>query len=84
MKTCQNCEYEFSLVLTGITQDSPSVDDSLFNAGCDDATLAFRSGRPILTFYRSGSSLKEAIVSAINDVRRAGIVADVLRCVSFV
>ncbi|MFM7845677.1 MAG: helix-turn-helix transcriptional regulator, partial [Planctomycetota bacterium] len=73
------CEYEFSLVLFGITPDSTGVEDALFEAGCDDATLAFRSGRPILTFSRSGNSIKDAIVSAINDVRKAGIGADVLR-----
>jgi len=79
MKTCENCEYDFTLILTGITQEAVGVEDALFTAGCDDATLAFRSGRPVLAFSRRGNSIKDVIVAAINDVRRAGIGADVLR-----
>jgi hypothetical protein len=36
-------------------------------------------GRPVITFSREADSLKDAILSAINDVRKAGVGADVLR-----
>jgi len=48
-------------------------------AGCDDGTISMRSGRPFITFSRRAPSLKDAIISAINDIRKAGIGADVFR-----
>lgn len=74
-----DCEHEFTLILRGITPGTEGIEEKLFEAGCDDATLAFRMGRPVLTFCRSAPSLKEAILSAIADVRKANIGAEVLR-----
>ena len=73
------CEHDFTLILSGITSESAGVEDALFEAGCDDATLSFRMGRPVLTFSREANSLKDAILSAVSDVRSAGIGANVLR-----
>jgi len=75
----RECEHDFTLVLTGITPETTGVEDALFNAKCDDATLAFRMNRPVLSFSRTAGSLKAAILIAINDVRRANFGADVLR-----
>jgi hypothetical protein len=72
-------EYEFVLILTGISRLTREVEDALFKAGCDDATLSVRLGRFYLTFSRSAPTLKNAILSAIQDIRQAGIGADVLR-----
>lgn len=72
-------EHDFALVLTGLTGLPDGVEDALFNAGCDDATISLRSGRIYMTFSRRAASLKDAILSAIKDVRRAKIGADVLR-----
>jgi hypothetical protein len=72
-------EFEFTLALSGIHDVTSEVEDALYEAGCDDATLTVRSGRVFLTFSRMASSLKDAILSAIKDVRNAGIGADVLR-----
>jgi len=77
-KACR-CEHDFTLVLTGIAELNSEVEDSLFNAGCDDATISVRSGRVYMTFARTADSLKDAILSAIRSVRKAGIGADVLR-----
>ena len=71
-------EHDFTLILTGISELNEIVEDALLQA-CDDATLAMRSGRPYLTFSRTASSIKEAILSAIDDVRGAGVGVDVLR-----
>lgn len=76
--TCER-EHDFTLVLTGFTDLTPEIADALFEAGCDDGTPAVRSGRPVITFSRRASSMKEAILSAIADVRNAGIDADVRR-----
>ena len=53
--------------------------DALFESGCDDGTISMQSGRVCITFSRVGSSLRNAILGAIGDVRNAGIGADVLR-----
>jgi hypothetical protein len=73
------CEHEFTLVLAGISELTQNVVDALFEAGCDDATIASRSGRIVATFSRTAPSLKDAILTAIRCVRKANVGADVLR-----
>ena len=46
-------EYDFALVLSGITELTPEVQDALFEAGCEDATISVRAGRVYLTFSRN-------------------------------
>jgi hypothetical protein len=72
-------EHDFVLVLTGINELTTQTEDALFESGCDDATASVRSGRVYLTFSRCAPSLQDAILSAIRDVRKAKIGADVLR-----
>lgn len=72
-------EHDFTLVLSGITELTSEVENALFDCGCDDATLSIRSGRAYLTFSRAAATLKDAILSAIRDVQKADIGADVLR-----
>lgn len=73
------CEHEFTLVLKDAVDLTEDVENALFEAGCDDATLSVRSGRLFLTFARVAESMKDAVLSAINDVREADIGTDVLR-----
>lgn len=79
--TTHKCEteFDFTLLLEGIDDISQEVEDALFEAGCDDATISLRYGRIFLTFSRSAVSLKDAIISAINDVKESNIPASVLR-----
>lgn len=72
------CEHEFVLVLDGVSEIGPHVMNALFDAGCDDATPSIRFGRGYLTFAREAPSLREAILGAIRDVKRANIGASVL------
>ena len=72
-------EFDFTLLLDGVQKITPDVEDALFASGCDDATISLRFGRMYLTFSRSAASLKDAIVSAIKNVRESGIAATVLR-----
>ncbi len=74
-----DCEHDFTLILTGFDHLTPDIANALLGAGCDDGTIAMRSGRPFITFSRSAPSMKDAILSAIENVRKAGIGADVLR-----
>ena len=74
-----NTEYEFTLILTGISRLDQRIVDALFEAGCDDATPSLRLGRVYLTFSRQAMSMADAILTAIHNVRTANIGADVLR-----
>ena len=65
-------EYDFTLVLKGVAELTTDLEDKVFEAGCDDATIGMRSGRVFLTFARSAASMKDAIVGAICDVKKAG------------
>jgi hypothetical protein len=77
--TLSETDHDFTLVLTGIPDLTPDVENALFAAGCDDGTLAMRMGRPYITFSRRAPTLKDAVLRAIENVRNAGIGADVLR-----
>ena len=70
-------EHDFVLVLAGVTDLTPEQEDVLFEAGCDDATISLRFGTIYLTFARFAPTLKEAVLTALRDVRRANIGAAV-------
>ncbi len=72
-------EFEFALVVGGVPELTRAVEDALFNAGCDDATLSIRYGQLYVEFSRSAKSIEEAILGAIHNVRDAGVGAEVLR-----
>lgn len=76
--TCER-EYDFALIVGGVNALTTEVEDALFNAGCDDATLSIQYGLLYIEFSRVAPSLKDAILGAIGDVRKAGIGAEVLR-----
>jgi hypothetical protein len=81
MREMSHCEreYDFSLILSGITELTDDQVEALFAAGCDDATPSVIYGQVWLEFSRKASSYKDAVLSAIRDVRRANIGADVER-----
>ena len=72
-------EYDFALIVGGASELTESVEDALFAAGCDDATLSIQYGLLYMEFSRPARSLKDAIINAIRDVQNAGIGAAVLR-----
>jgi hypothetical protein len=63
--------YNFVLVFSGVSEPDGRLEDALFEAGCDDATLVFRNGVGYLEFGRRARSLDAAILSAVRDVERA-------------
>jgi hypothetical protein len=81
VSTKQACEreYDFALILSGVQELTTEIEDALFEAGCDDATLSIQYGSIYMEFSRNSASLEDAILSAIRDVRKANIGADVLR-----
>jgi hypothetical protein len=72
-------EHEFTLILDGVSDLTPELMDSLFEAGCDDATVSRQAGRILMDFDRAAPTRTRAILSAIQDVRKANIGARVLR-----
>ena len=61
-------EFDFTLLLNGITDFTDDQVDALFEAGCDDATVAQRHGRVFITFSREAESFTSAVLTAIADI----------------
>jgi hypothetical protein len=72
-------EHEFILILSGVPALTSEVEGALFEAGCDDATIGMHSGRMAIDFTRSAPTLKDAVLSAIQDVQAAKIGARIVR-----
>lgn len=70
--------YQFTLVLDGVDEQTPGIEDALFEAGCDDALINYKNGVVYLDFDRVGDDLEQAIISAIRDVETAVIDASII------
>jgi hypothetical protein len=64
--------YEFTLYLLGVDEATLDMADQLYAAGCDDATVGASEGVVHVEFMREASNLRDAIDSAIANVRKAG------------
>ncbi|QEG33344.1 hypothetical protein [Bythopirellula goksoeyrii] len=64
--------YDFKIVLDGVTDVTDDEGDSLYRSGCDDGTIVSREGAVFILFSRESNSLEEAIKSAAANVRSAG------------
>lgn len=64
--------YEFDVFLEGVSEVTDDQAGALFARGCDDGTPACRDGTAWIHFDREASSLEEAILSAVAQVRSAG------------
>lgn len=69
--------YKFTLALKNVDESTDHIEDSLFEAGCDDALINFKNGAVYLEFERESDSLEEAVVSAIKNVQSSSVEADV-------
>jgi len=65
--------FAFTLVYSGPAELTQKLEDTIFEAGCDDALLGIVEGRLILDFHRKAPSLREALFFAVNDVERTGL-----------
>lgn len=65
--------YEFTLVIETQAGLDDGLEDALFEAGCDDATLSFRMGIAYLDFDRLAEDLESAIISSIQQVEQSGL-----------
>ena len=64
--------FEFTLVVSGIDPSEEGFEDRLYEAGCDDTLVAVVKGTLVLDFAREAKNFTHALVSAIQDVQRAG------------
>lgn len=71
--------YEFTLVLDGVSDKTTDLEDSLFEAGCDDALINFRNSTVYLDFAREAESLEDGVFSSISAVEGCGLGAKVIR-----
>lgn len=69
--------YNFTLTLSGVTSDTPGLEDALFTAGCDDALVCFYGTAVYLEFDRESETLVQAVLTAVRDIEFAGINARV-------
>lgn len=60
--------FSFTLVLSGVNDQTKGLEDALFAAGCDDALVNFRNGTVYLDFERESSDFENAVISAIKQV----------------
>lgn len=69
----------FTLVLDGVSDNTANLEDTLFEAGCDDALINFRNGTVYLDFDREGQSFEKAVFSAIYAVEGSSLNIKVIR-----
>ncbi|MFI4937068.1 MAG: helix-turn-helix transcriptional regulator [Candidatus Berkiellales bacterium] len=77
MKETHNT-YQFILVLKNVDDNTPNLEDSLYEAGCNDALINFRNGAVYLHFDRKDVSLEKAVLSAIKNVESSSVNAVVI------
>jgi hypothetical protein len=70
-------EFEFTLILEGISRLTPELTVALDDAGCADALLSEKDGVVSAAFLRAARTQKDAVFHAISDIRNAGIGARV-------
>ncbi|WP_316213954.1 helix-turn-helix transcriptional regulator [Bradyrhizobium sp. SZCCHNR2032] len=68
--------FEFSIIASGVDPEADDFGDRFYDAGCDDALVAYQKGHIILDFAREADTIVEAVASAIENVRAAGAVVD--------
>ena len=71
----KNKLHQFTLILKNVNENTPDLEDSLYEAGCDDALINFRNNAVFLDFDRTANSFEEAIISAIKAVEASSVKA---------
>ncbi|MFI4955634.1 MAG: helix-turn-helix transcriptional regulator [Gammaproteobacteria bacterium] len=70
-------EHHFVLVLRDVNENTPELEDILFEAGCDDAMISYKNGVVSLTFDRKAANIEDAILSAIGAIESSSLNASV-------
>ena len=65
--------FEYTLIVAGVSDITAALEDSLFEAGCDDALLGKRNGAIYLDFAREAASFSEAILTSLTQIEQCGM-----------
>ena len=65
--------YHFTVVVSEPVELTETLADTLYAAGCDDASPGTCDGILSVAFHREAVSLEQAIRTAIENIRRAGL-----------
>ena len=71
--------YQFALILSGVTEITPELADSLFAATGGDIELNMRDDVAFIEFDRAAATLHDAVSAAIAQVEGAGVGVRVVR-----
>lgn len=72
-------EHEFTIVLEGDDLPDDAKTDALYAGSCDDALICFQGGELSVVFMRAAPTLREAVLSALRDLRAQGMVPTAIR-----
>ena len=72
-------KHEFTLILSGLAEITPQLANALYKATNGDIEFNMRDGAAFLEFSRSARTLREAILSAIHEIKAANIGVRVVR-----
>ena len=64
--------HEFTIIASGMNPNDDEFENRFFAAGCSDATIAYQKGLSILEFTREAKNFSHAIISAFENVQKAG------------
>ena len=64
--------YWFHVFLAGIDLMTEEIAEALFEAGCDDGLPTSSEGCAQVLFAREADSLESAILSALDEIKKAG------------
>jgi len=70
--------YQFTLILAGVDEDTPGLEDKLYEAHCDDSLVNFRNGTVYLDFDRDATSLEDAVIEGIKDAESSELGVQVI------
>lgn len=64
--------HEFTIIASGLDPEADDFLERFYEAGCDDASVAYQRGCIIVEFAREAKDFAHAVISAIEDVQKTG------------
>jgi predicted DNA-binding transcriptional regulator AlpA len=64
--------FEFTIIASGLDAEADDFMDRLYEAGCDDASVSYQKGLLLLEFTREAKDFAHAVISAFENVHKAG------------
>lgn len=68
--------FEFSIIASGVDPHADDFESRFYEAGCDDALVAYQKGCIIIDFAREAESADAAISAAVANVQSAGAIVE--------